>query len=74
MDRVFRQVRAWRGSIVDAAVMCATTPARAVGRSDLGVLRPGAAADLVVLDHAGEVRRTMVDGVFVHGAMRPPEH
>lgn len=74
MARVFRQVRAWRGSIVDAAVMCATTPARAVGRSDLGVLRPGAAADLVVLDHAGDVRRTMVDGVFVHGAMRPPEH
>ena len=38
--------------LVDAATICATTPARALGLQGLGVLARGAIADLVVLDLA----------------------
>lgn len=37
-------------------------PARLVGRADLGTLRPGAVADVVVLDDALTVRGTFVAG------------
>ena len=40
-------------------------PAALLGRTDLGVLRPGARADLVVLEDDLTVRETWVDGVPV---------
>ena len=57
MDRAFRNiVTSFGGSLVDAAILCSTTPARALGLSGFGVLAEGAAADLVVLDRAFRVR------------------
>lgn len=49
-------------SLVDAARLCATTPAREMGLMDTGVLSPGAAADLVVLGRDLQVRQTFVRG------------
>jgi N-acetylglucosamine-6-phosphate deacetylase len=40
----------------------ATAPARLLGRDDLGVLRPGAAANIAVLNDDLEVERTVVNG------------
>jgi N-acetylglucosamine-6-phosphate deacetylase len=37
-------------------------PARIVGRPDLGVLEPGAAADVVVLDDSFEIVRVLRGG------------
>ena len=37
-------------------------PARALGRTDIGVLRPGCRADIAVLDDAVNVLRTLVGG------------
>jgi N-acetylglucosamine-6-phosphate deacetylase len=46
-----------------AAVLAATrAPARLLGRADLGILRPGGRADVVVLDDRLEVRGTLVGG------------
>jgi N-acetylglucosamine-6-phosphate deacetylase len=48
------------------AVAAATlTPARLLGRPDLGRIGVGARADLVVLDPAGRVDRTMIDGEWL---------
>ena len=53
----------------EAAVGAATAaPARAVGRPDLGVLRPGSPADVAVLDEGGNVVRTLVGGDEVWAA------
>jgi len=64
MDAAFRFVAACRG-LVDAVAATATTPARAIGRDDLGVLAPGAAADLVLLDDDLQVAAVWRDGVPV---------
>jgi N-acetylglucosamine-6-phosphate deacetylase len=46
-----------------AAVAAATAaPAHALGRTDLGVLRPGSRADIAVLDDDARVLRTLVGG------------
>ena len=67
MDGVFRNlVRASGISIVDAAIMCATTPARQLGLSGMGALTPGGVADLVVLDGALSVVRTYVGGQLAY--------
>ena len=63
MDGAFRQLVGPAGlGVVEAARLCATTPARALGRPDLGRLEEGAAADLVVLDEAFQVVQTWVAG------------
>jgi N-acetylglucosamine-6-phosphate deacetylase len=67
MDQVFaRWVNEVRVGIVDAAVMCATTPAADVRRTDLGRLVPGAHADCVVLDRQLRVRETWIAGACVY--------
>ncbi len=66
MDRAFRNlVTTFRQSVVAAALMCATTPARQLGRADLGRIGDGARADLVVLDREFRVLRTFVGGAEV---------
>jgi N-acetylglucosamine-6-phosphate deacetylase len=63
MDRAFRNIVAmFDMSITDAAVMCSTTPARAMGLARFGVIAEGNIADLVVLDRAFRVRRTFIAG------------
>jgi N-acetylglucosamine-6-phosphate deacetylase len=64
MDGAFRTlVRTLGLSLVDAARLCATTPARQLGLSDTGRLHVGGVADLTILD-AGrlEVRATYLRG------------
>ena len=63
MDRAFRNIVHDVGaSLVDAAMLCSTSPARALGLSGFGVLAQGCAADLVVLDRAFRVVRTFIAG------------
>ena len=63
MDRAFRTiVTAFGCSVVDAARICSTTPARELGLTGFGVLAAGAFADCVVLDRELRVVRTFIDG------------
>jgi N-acetylglucosamine-6-phosphate deacetylase len=66
MDRLFRHVAADAG-LADAALMTATTPARALGLERVGALRAGYDANLVVLDGALELTAVMVRGEWCHG-------
>ena len=52
--------------LVDAATICAATPARALGLTDTGTITAGARADLVVLNRALEVTHTFIGGVLVY--------
>jgi N-acetylglucosamine-6-phosphate deacetylase len=66
MDRAFATLVGSAGvSLVDAAAMCATTPARELGMQGLGVIAPGSKADLAVLDASLRVRQTWLGGVMV---------
>ena len=60
-------------SLVDAATMCATTPARELGLQGLGVIAPGSKADLAVLDRNFRVRQTWLGGVMVFSGDGSPE-
>jgi N-acetylglucosamine-6-phosphate deacetylase len=69
MDRAFRNiVTMFHASIAEAAIMCSTTPARAVGLTGFGVIAEGHAADLVVLDRAFRVGKTFIDGEEIYRA------
>lgn len=48
--------------LADAVYAASTAPAQAVGLTDVGVLRTGAAADLVVLDRHLKIKAVYVDG------------
>jgi N-acetylglucosamine-6-phosphate deacetylase len=63
MDRAFRTlVEAIGLTLVDAAALCATTPARQLQLTGLGAIAEGAIADLTVLDRSLRVARTLVAG------------
>jgi N-acetylglucosamine-6-phosphate deacetylase len=63
MDRAFRNIVAtFGGTLVDASLLCSTTPARALGLSGFGMIADGAAADLVVLDRGFHAVRTFIGG------------
>lgn len=49
--------------------MATSVPADLVGATDRGRVRPGARADLTVLDDAGELQATIVGGAVVHGEL-----
>lgn len=64
MDGAFRMLVNTLGfSVVDAAVMCATTPASELKLDGRGTIVPGAFADLAILDQHLKVARTYVDGI-----------
>lgn len=70
MDRAFGNiVTMFGGSIVDAACLCSTTPCRQLGLVGFGLIAEGAFADLVVMDAAFRVVRTLIGGeeVFYRG-------
>lgn len=72
LDRAFARLTGPLAfSPVDAAMMCATTPARALGLLGHGYLAEGAAADLVVLGPTGAVVQTYVGGRLVFAADGP---
>jgi N-acetylglucosamine-6-phosphate deacetylase len=67
MDRAFRTLVSGMGvSLVDAALMCATTAARELGLVGHGVLAEDAVADLVVLDPRLDVLQAYVGGQLVY--------
>ncbi len=67
MDRAFEMLVARVGlSPVEAAMMCATTPARELGLVGHGVIARDAVADLVVLDSTFSVVQTYVSGQLVY--------
>lgn len=67
MDRAFRTIVGTFGmSVVDAATLCSTTPARELGLTGLGVLAEGAFGDVVVLDRSLQVVRTFIEGQQVY--------
>jgi N-acetylglucosamine-6-phosphate deacetylase len=67
MDRAFRVLVEKVGlSLVDAATMCATTPARELGLVGHGVLAPDSVADVVVLDAQLSVVQTYIAGQLVY--------
>jgi N-acetylglucosamine-6-phosphate deacetylase len=69
MDRAFRNiVEQFGGSIVDAALLCSTSPARQLRLTGFGVLASGAVADFVVLDRAFRVVRTFIAGLEVYSS------
>ena len=67
MDRVFQMLVGPIGlSLVDAATLCSTTPARELGLVGHGVLAVDAVADLLVLDAQLSVVQTFVGGELVY--------
>ena len=63
MDGAFRTIVEQFGfSVVNAALLCSTTPARQMGMKGFGVLATGASADIVVLDRTLRVVRTFIGG------------
>jgi N-acetylglucosamine-6-phosphate deacetylase len=65
MDGAFRVLMARMGaSLVDAAYVCATTPARQLGLTRTGEIAVGMAADLAVLTKDFHVAATYVDGAM----------
>jgi N-acetylglucosamine-6-phosphate deacetylase len=65
MDAAFRVlVQRLSLSLVEAAHLCASTPARQLNIPDTGRIAVGAHADLVILDHELQVRHTVVRGTL----------
>jgi len=74
MDRAFQTLVGRVGlSLVDAATICATTPARELGLVGYGMLAPETVADLVVLDANFSVVQTYVGGQLVYARAVDPQ-
>jgi N-acetylglucosamine-6-phosphate deacetylase len=72
MDRAFQTlVTTCDVDMVEAARMCATTPARELGLVGHGTLTPGAIADFVVIDSRLNVVQTWIAGRRVWNATGP---
>ena len=69
MDRVFRFLVNDAGlSLIDAAQLCASTPASELALADTGTIAKGAVADLVVMDRNLNVTHTFVGGQLAWSA------
>lgn len=63
MDRAFKMLVQVMGfSLIEAVQMCSGTPARELGLHGLGVIAPGATADLVIMDANLQVVETYIGG------------
>jgi N-acetylglucosamine-6-phosphate deacetylase len=62
MDSAVRNLVRSGAALADAVHAASTVPARLLGRPELGVLRPGVAANIAVLNDELEVERTVVGG------------
>ena len=62
MIEALRNLHEFGVPLAEAVHAASTVPARAARRPDVGSIRPGAAADVVVLDDALEIRRVLVGG------------
>lgn len=63
MDGAFRSLaNRVRLSLPDAARMCATTPAEAIGVAEIGSIAPGKWADLAILSRDLQIRQTYLAG------------
>jgi N-acetylglucosamine-6-phosphate deacetylase len=70
LDAAVRNACALGVDLADALVAATEAPARLLGRDDVGHLRPGGPADLVVLDDALRVDTVLLAGVPVEGVAR----
>ena len=69
MNRAFALLTSVMGlSVIDAAIVCSTTPARALGLQGFGVISPGAVADLAILAPDLTVTQTWIAGELAFGA------
>jgi N-acetylglucosamine-6-phosphate deacetylase len=67
MDRAYHGLTGFVGlSPVDAATMCSTSPARALGLRGFGVVSPGAIADLAVIAADSAVAQTWIGGELAY--------
>jgi N-acetylglucosamine-6-phosphate deacetylase len=62
MIEAVRNLHALGATLVDAVAAATSVPARVARRPDLGVLRPGGDADVVVLDDRLELRTVLRTG------------
>ncbi len=62
MVEAVQNLHALGASLVDAVAAATSIPARVARRPELGVLRPGGEADIVVLDGGLEIRRVLRAG------------
>ncbi len=63
LDQAVRNLMAWAPcSLADALATVTTTPADLLGLDDRGRIRAGARADLVVVDHDGNLHATVIAG------------
>lgn len=66
MDQALRNLISFTGcSVAEASMAASTTPARLIGRKDIGSIRLGGRADLVILDGSLGVIATVIDGVLI---------
>jgi N-acetylglucosamine-6-phosphate deacetylase len=66
LDQAVRNLMAFAPcSLADALATVTTTPADLLGLADRGRIRPGARADLTILDRAGELHATVIGGEIV---------
>jgi N-acetylglucosamine-6-phosphate deacetylase len=67
MDKAFGLLVSVMGlSLVDAATVCATTPARSLGLQGFGVIAAGGTADVTVLSRDLTVAQTWIGGQLVY--------
>jgi N-acetylglucosamine-6-phosphate deacetylase len=75
LDRAVRNLAAFASVSLPAAVAAATAaPAALLGLGDRGVIRPGAVADLTLLDTGGAVVATIVGGRVAFDRRTPSPH
>jgi N-acetylglucosamine-6-phosphate deacetylase len=63
LDRAVRNLVAYTGCpLADALATVTTTPADLLGLTDRGRIRPGARADLTIIDPSGNLHQTVIAG------------
>ncbi len=72
LDQAVRNLMAFtQCTLADALATVTTTPADLLGLDERGRIRPGARADLTILDHAGHLHATVIAGEAAWERTRP---